>query len=79
MLTFSLRKQLLQPKEALEVPDQGTVAGAFTYSCTELCNAVISDVLGHGAPKIKRGERICLVVALRGKDHSAAAASSHHW
>lgn len=59
--------------------DQGAVASASTCSCTELCNAVISVVLGHGAPKMKRGERICLVVPLQCKDHSVAAASSHHW
>lgn len=75
MLTFSLRKQLLQPREVLEVSDQGTVASAFACSGTELCSAVISLFLGHGAPKIKRGERICLVVALLQRSFS----SSHHW
>lgn len=58
MLTFSLRKQLLQPREVLEVSDQGTVASAFACSGTELCSAVISLFLGHGAPKIKRGENL---------------------
>lgn len=60
MLIFSLRKgTVAAAKEALEVSEQGTVASAFTCRCTELCNAVISVVLGHAAPKNqKRGENM---------------------